>query len=36
MRPCPLIVPLTRATTPSVSGVISLGWKFGPNVSPGV
>ena len=35
IRPCPLIVPLTSAITPSVRRVSSSGWKFGPKVSPG-
>ena len=34
IRPCPRIVPLTSAITPSVSRVISSGWKFGPKVKP--
>ena len=35
IRPCPLIVPLTSAITPSVSRVSSSGWRFGPKVRPG-
>ena len=35
IRPCPLIVPLTSAMTPSVSRVISSGCKLGPKVRPG-
>ena len=35
IRPCPLTVPLTSATTPSVRRVNWSGWKVGPNARPG-